>query len=111
MGRGYVLEAACKWDEAANLFLKVSSQLRDDVDVGLVAREQHAWCLIQKEPPELDTAIAELQSVLDQIEALDGYEERKARVWWRLGQSYWRLGGKRSPLLAVIAPGLTSPGS
>ncbi|KAL5507335.1 SKI3 [Sanghuangporus vaninii] len=91
MGRGYVLEAAGKWNEAADLFLKVASQLRDDVDVGLVAREQYAWCLIEKEQPELETAIAELQSVLDQIEALDGYEERKARLWWRLGQCYWRL--------------------
>ncbi|KAL5485002.1 SKI3 [Sanghuangporus weigelae] len=91
MGRGYVLEAARKWNEAADLFLKVAIQMRDDVDVGLVAREQHAWCLIEKEQPELETAIAELQSVLDQIEVLDGYEERKARLWWRLGQCYWRL--------------------
>ena len=105
MGRGYVLEAAHKLEEAAKLFLKVASQLRNDVDVGLVAREQHAWCLIQKKQPDLDTAIAELQSVLDQIETLDGYDERKARVWWRLGQCYWKLGGEPSPPSVVIALG------
>lgn len=95
MGRGYVLQAARKWNEASELFLKVADQLPDDVDVGLVAKEEHAWCLVEKEVPELDIAIKELQSILDQVEALDGYEQRKARLWWRLGQCYWRLEGTK----------------
>lgn len=97
MGRGYVLQTAQKWADAAELFLKVTEQLPDDVDLGLVAREQHAWCLA--EGGELDVAVEELQSVLDRLEDLDGYEERKARVWWRLGQCYWRLGGMRNPVV------------
>ena len=94
MSRGYVFKAARRWDEAADLFHRVAEQLPDDVDIGLVAREEHAWCLAEKEEPNLDIAIEELNSVLDQVEGFDGYDQRKARVWWRLGQCYWRAGGK-----------------
>ena len=94
MGRGYVFEAARKWNDAAELFLRVVNQLPEDLDVGLVAKEEYAWCLAEKEDCELDAALAELKTVLDQLGPLDGYEERKARLWWRLGQCFWRRGGK-----------------
>ncbi|EJD03262.1 TPR-like protein [Fomitiporia mediterranea MF3/22] len=92
MGRAYVFQASRRWDDAAELFLNVVNQLPDDVEVGLVAKEEHAWCLVERAEPALDVAVEELQFVLNRIEPLDGYEQRKARVWWRLGQCYWRLG-------------------
>ncbi|KAH8119473.1 TPR-like protein [Phellopilus nigrolimitatus] len=91
MSRGFVKQSARSWADAAELFRKVAVQLPDDVNMGLVAEEERAWCLAEE--GELDVAVEELQNVLDKLEELDGYEERKARVWWRIGVCYWRLGG------------------
>lgn len=92
MGRGYVLQAASKWIDASKLFETVYKVDPDDVNTGFVAREEHAWCLVQLD--QLDVAAEELQDVLERLEQWDGYETRKARLWWRLGQCYWRQGGK-----------------
>ena len=93
MSRGYVLKAAQKWDEAAQAFLSVAEQLTGDVDIGLAAQEEHAWCLAEQ--GEIEVATEELQAVLDSLEVLKGIGVRKAKVWWRLGVCYWRLGGAK----------------
>lgn len=92
MGRGYVLQAANKWEDAAKLFKIVADQAPNDIETGLVAREEHGWCMVQL--GRVDEALQELQEVLDELEQVEGYETRKARLWWRVGQCYWRLGGE-----------------
>lgn len=91
LARAYILQAARKWSDAADLFLRVADLLEDDINLGLAAREEHAWCL--SEQGENEAAIDELTHVLERLKESDGYEERKARVCWRLGLCHWRLGG------------------
>ena len=97
MGCGYVLEYVGKWEEAEELFTKVARLLPDDLDHGLRAREESAWC--KAHSGGLEKAANELKEV---IETLDGLEEReidKARCWYRLGRCYWDMGGKaRAPI-------------
>ncbi|TDL26128.1 TPR-like protein [Rickenella mellea] len=90
MGRAYVLQAAGKFAEAAELFNKVSEKLPDDMDVGLEAKEEFAWCKVQM--GKLDDGAHQLQSVRDQRELIEGEGEKTARVWWRLGKCYWDMG-------------------
>ena len=47
MGRGYVLQAAGKWQDAAGSFDVVANKEPEGIDTGLVAKEEHAWCLIR----------------------------------------------------------------
>lgn len=91
MGRGYIFQAANKWDQAAEIFHRVEVQLPDDIDMGLLAKEEHAWCSAQV--GMLDDAADELQEVLSRLENTTGHTAREARVWWRLGECYWRQGG------------------
>ena len=91
MGRGYVLQAAGKWQDAAGSFDVVANKEPEGIDTGLVAKEEHAWCLIRLN--RLQPAADEFQQVLDALEEVDGYETRKARLWWRLGHCYWEMGG------------------
>lgn len=86
-----MLQAASKWEEASKLFEVVIKEDPDNVDTGFIAKEEHAWCLLQLN--QLQTAAEELQGVLDQLEQWDSYETRKARLWWRLGQCSWQMGG------------------
>lgn len=94
MGRGYVLQASRKWSEAASAFLAVTEHASDDIDIGLRAREEHVWCMAEE--GETEVAAEELQAVLDELETFEGNDVRKARVCWRLGVCYWRLGGANS---------------
>ena len=92
MARGFILQAAKKWPEAAEVFLKVVDQLPEDSEDKLLAQEQHGWCLAESGEPE--AATEELQAVLDRISIREGQELSKARVSWRLGVCLWRLRGK-----------------
>ena len=69
MGRAYILETAKQWQEAADLFDKVSNLLPEDIKVGLRAREEAGWC--QFHSGELRSAIAVLQGVLDSLKAVE----------------------------------------
>ena len=92
MGRAYIHQFANRWEDAADFFSKAAEQVpEDNVETGLVAREEHAWC--QAQLRNYEVAAEALHSIQEHIEVLDGYEERKARVWWRLGQCHWHLGG------------------
>lgn len=105
MGRAYVMQAARKWSDARLLFAKVVKiRTLSDVGMGLEAKEEWAWCgameALQVEEVEakekLEEALNALTDVKDHLETEEGLESRKARVWWRLGQCYWRLGGASS---------------
>jgi superkiller protein 3 len=93
MGRAFILRAASKWEEAAGVFEEVSALLPDDVDVGLRAREECAWCRCQL--GLFEECLAELQLVLNALDELDGEElnHDRARCLWRIGKCYLEIDG------------------
>jgi superkiller protein 3 len=91
MGRAYILQAAKRWKDASVLFAKVENLLQDDVEIGLRAREENAWCLCQI--GNLETGVQGLQSVHETLQILDNRESDIARCLWRLGKCYWDIGG------------------
>lgn len=97
MGRAYVLEAAQKWDEAAECLKQVVSILPDDLDDGLRAKEELAWC--QSQQGDLAGAVEALSEVKDTLNGLEGRELDQARCLWRIGKCYWDMGGKSILLL------------
>jgi hypothetical protein len=108
------MQAARKWSVAQELFAKVVKiQTMDDVHMGLESREEWAWCgVLDAEESQGDEAREKLEESLHVFEDVkikldreNGLEGRKARVWWRLGQCYWRLGGRRT--LSFLAAILT----
>lgn len=119
MGRGYVLQYAGKWSDASELYAKVIQLVPDDLEHGVRAREEHAWC--EANLHHLENASAELQEVNILLDDLEGRDVDKARSWWRLGKCYWDMGDehreeayrhfitslKRSP---SFAPAFTSLG-
>lgn len=93
MGRAAVYQYSRNWKKAEELFARVEAlKCPEDMDDGLEAREQKVWCMIQA--GQVDDGIAELRIVINILDALRRKEVRKARAWWRLGQSVWDKGGK-----------------
>ncbi|KAH8093923.1 TPR-like protein [Cristinia sonorae] len=119
MGRGYILQYSNKWGEAKVVFDKVASLLPGDLDDGIRAQEEAAWCTRQSQDP--DSASKALSAIVDILDGLDGRETDQARCRWRLGQCFWNMGDhgreeayrhfitslKRSP---EFAPAFTSLG-
>lgn len=91
MGRGYVLQGAGNWEEAAVPFSRVSVLLPGDPDTGLRAREESAWCSCQLD--DLETAMDELEHVRQELKNLDNRGTDIARCLWRLGTCCWKKGG------------------
>jgi superkiller protein 3 len=91
MGHAYVLQAAKRWKDASVLFTKVEILLQDDLEIGLCAREENAWCSCQIE--DLETGLQGLQGVYETLQTLDNRELDIARCLWRLGKCYWDIGG------------------
>ncbi|KAK7056865.1 Superkiller protein 3 [Paramarasmius palmivorus] len=65
MGRGYIYEQEKRWEEASETFERVTQLLPDDLDDGLRAREEHAWCLGQA--GDLPSAISLLKGVMQTL--------------------------------------------
>ena len=97
MGRAYVLQAAKRWKDASSLFAKVESLLLDDLDTGLRAREENAWCLYQLE--DFKMGLQGLQGVHATLKTLDNRELDTARCLWRLGKCYLDIGGASYDIL------------
>lgn len=93
MGRGFILQYAKRWEEAADFFSKVVKLQPEDFDQPSRAREERAWCLAMC--GRLQESADELREVIDALENVEGHEEDKARCWWKLGRCYWQMGGKR----------------
>ena len=62
LARAYIFEVAKRWAEAAELSLRVSDYLKDNLELGLAACEEHTRCL--SEQTEHATAINELDYVI-----------------------------------------------
>ncbi|KLO19533.1 TPR-like protein [Schizopora paradoxa] len=90
MGRGLIMQAAKRWKDAASLFLQVYNRAEESDTLKDGALEEHAWCILHD--GEADAAITELQQVRDNLDDVDGNGEAKARIWWRLGECFWRSG-------------------
>ncbi|OSD01253.1 TPR-like protein [Trametes coccinea BRFM310] len=120
LARGFVLQYAKRWEDAAELFAKVVRLNPDDLDAASRAKEECAWCIAKC--GDLQAAADELRQVINDLEGIEGHEEDKARCWWKLGCCYWDMGDdhreeaykhfitslKRS---ATFAPAFTSLGT
>ena len=91
MGRAYILQAAKQWSDAGALFARVAELIPEDLDEGIRAKEECAWCLSQAHDPEGGATV--LKAILDTLDQLEGREADQARCWWRLGKCYWNMGG------------------
>jgi superkiller protein 3 len=93
MGHAFVQQAALNWKDAGATFDLVFSIIPDDVNLGLRAREEGAWCKVQINLCEV--GLVDLQQVSD---ALNGFDDDKrnsdrARCLWRIGKCYMLLTG------------------
>jgi superkiller protein 3 len=91
MGRAYILQEASRWEAAAELFATVSNLLPDDLQLGIRAKEEHAWC--QSRSGELELGIEGLEAVLTILTDLEDSDSEAARCLWRIGKCYWDIGG------------------
>ncbi|KAH9858634.1 TPR-like protein [Lenzites betulinus] len=89
MGRGFVLQYAKRWDEAAELFGKVVKSDTDNLDQAFRAKEERAWCMAMC--GRRQEATDELREVISALEELEGHDDDKARCWWKLGRCYWEM--------------------
>ncbi|KAF8629112.1 hypothetical protein AX17_005698 [Amanita inopinata Kibby_2008] len=89
MGRAYILQAACRWEEAKLTFLRVADLLPEDIHEGIRASEEAAWCLSQQ--GQNQEALTPLQDVLASLSHIDGCGNDRARCLWRIGQCNWNL--------------------
>lgn len=92
MGRAYILQYDRRWDEAAELFSRVSDLLPGDLQLGIRAQEEQAWCQSQAGAPAV--AIEGLEAVFAVLTELEEADAECARCLWRIGKSYWDLGGE-----------------
>ncbi|KAG1896020.1 superkiller protein 3 [Suillus fuscotomentosus] len=77
MGKGYVFRYAEKWEEAEVLFAQAAEQLPDDVDKGVEAKEESAWCLSRMHADAGVDALKEVFETLKDIEDRDTGESRE----------------------------------
>ena len=95
MGRAYILQASKDWGAAANLFLRVCELLPDDVNEGIRAREEQAWCAFHQ--GSIDVAADELKAVSEILDNLESREVDQARCWWRMGKCSWQTESQYPP--------------
>jgi superkiller protein 3 len=107
MGRAYIYQANGEWSDAEPLFCHIIQLLPDDLDIGLRAREERAWCQCQMN--DFDNGLSGLQSVIISLNHIYGRDSDVSRCLWRLGSSHWRLGGMYTLLYDLRSDILTLP--
>ncbi|KAJ7497133.1 TPR-like protein [Mycena latifolia] len=93
MGRAYILQHSQRWAEAAELFANVGNLLPGDLQLGIRAQEEQAWC--QSRASELEAGIQGLEDVLAVLTELEDADAECARCLWRIGKSYWDIGDEK----------------
>ncbi|KDQ10122.1 hypothetical protein BOTBODRAFT_164222 [Botryobasidium botryosum FD-172 SS1] len=84
MGKGYIYQYTNKWSNAESLFARVVELVGpENMDVGLEAREERAWCQVRQE--HFEDGEQALKAVIEDLDKEEGKFEQKARAWWRLG--------------------------
>ncbi|KAG1851683.1 superkiller protein 3 [Suillus subluteus] len=91
MGKGYIYQYTEKWEEAEVLFAQAAKQLPDDMDKGVEAKEESAWCLSRI---HADAGVDALKAVFETLNDIEDRDIDKARCLWRIGRCYWDLGGE-----------------
>jgi len=106
--RAQISQEAGKWPEARNNFQYILDQGGEEKEM-VAAKEELAWCFVNEgDLTKGRDLLEEVVEVRDRrASELDGKEDEealaRARAWWRLGQTEWRIGGM-SPF--YIWPGL-----
>ncbi|PCH43840.1 hypothetical protein WOLCODRAFT_138620 [Wolfiporia cocos MD-104 SS10] len=95
MGKGSILQHSGKWSDASELYAKVVKLIPDDLEHGIRAKEEHAWCLAKFDGGKLEDAMTDLRAVATALDHLEDREEDKARCWWKVGKCLWDMGGDR----------------
>ncbi|OAX37205.1 superkiller protein 3 [Rhizopogon vinicolor AM-OR11-026] len=91
MGKGYVFQYAEKWEDAEKLFSQAAKQVSEDMDKGLQAEEERAWCLSRM---HVDAGADALKEVFETLKDIEDRDLDKGRCLWRIGRCYWDLGGE-----------------
>ena len=106
--RAQISQEAGKWAEARKNFQYILDQGGEEKEM-VAAKEELAWCFVNEgDLTKGRDLLEEVVEVRDRrASELDGKEDEealaRARAWWRLGQTEWRIGGM-SPF--YIWPGL-----
>lgn len=108
--RAQIYEMAGNWQEAQKNFQHILDQGGEEKEM-VAAKEELGWCLVNRgklqEGREVLEEVVELRdSRKEKLE--EGKEDdeafARARAWWRLGQTEWKIGGEsRAPSIAEIA--------
>lgn len=106
--RAQISQEAGKWAEARKNFQYILDQGVDEKEM-VAAKEELGWCFVN------EGKLAEGRDVLEEVvetrdamasELAEGKEDEdafaRARAWWRLGQTEWRIGGMSSLHIGVF---------
>lgn len=91
LSKGYVLQAAGKWEEAQTNFSRVVHLQPGDELISLEAREELSWCAVARN--RLEDGAKGLTEVIEALGQHERNESSKARATWRLGRCLWASGG------------------
>lgn len=100
MGKGYIFLADNKFSEARTQFedaLRVERANQHEEDkplsnLELEAKENVGWCMIKE--GLLEEGRAQLIGVVDVLDVDESRGPDAARVWTRIGQAEWEMGGR-----------------
>jgi superkiller protein 3 len=105
MGKGYIYLADDQFADARTQFeraLQAEQAKRGDrteqqplSSVELEARENVGWCLIKQ--GLLEEGKEQLMQVVEVLDADESRAQDAARVWTRIGQAEWEMGGRFPP--------------
>jgi len=96
--RAQISQEAGKWPEARKNFQYILDQGGEEKEM-VAAKEELAWCFVNEgDLTKGRDLLEEVVEVRDRrAEELEGKEDEeafaRARAWWRLGQTEWRIGG------------------
>jgi superkiller protein 3 len=107
--RAQISQEAGKWPEARKGFQYILDQGGDAKEM-VAAKEELGWCFVNE--GKLSEGRDILEEVVETRDAMaselpEGKEDEdafaRARAWWRLGQTEWRIGGMPSSALSCRA--------
>jgi superkiller protein 3 len=89
LGHAYILRYSRKYAEGKSLFAGAARLVNKEEDhlSYLEAVEEVAWC--DSLSKNYQDACEGLRSIIDELDDIAEHSARKARVWWRLGQTLW----------------------
>lgn len=106
LARAYILRYGRKYAESRSLFARVARLVNREEDhiLYLEAMEEVAWC--DSLSTNYKDAREGLRSIIDELGDTAEHSERKARIWWRLGQTLWNQNRPCFPFNYLFCRGL-----